>query len=416
MIDSLAASHAKGKFATDRIFGASALANAAVAKYGLDNVVNTTVGVMLDENEQMVCLPTVEKIYRNLPINEIITYAPIAGMPDFLEASIDLAFGEHRPEAYATAVASAGGTGVIHHSIWNYTELGDTVLTSDWYWSPYQVMSEDALRKITTYKLLDEKNQFNTNSFSGKVNELLQKQNNLLIILNTPAHNPTGYSLSSKEWDDLLGVLKEAAKNPDKNLILLVDTAYLDFAGPRQEARFFMEKFSNLPKNILVILAFSMSKSYTMYGQRTGSMIGISSNKEIAQEFADVSQFTCRATWSNINRACMNLLSIIHKDPALLAQVDAERNGYYQIIKERANVFVEESKEVGLEIFPYSAGFFLSIPTNKSEEICEKLHDYNIYAVPLEAGVRLAPCATPVRKMKGIAAKIKQVMQELKNA
>jgi aromatic-amino-acid transaminase len=150
-----------------------------------------------------------------------------------------------------------------------------------------------------------------------------------------------------------------------------------------------------------------------MYGQRTGAMIGISSSQKIAQEFADINQYTCRATWSNINRACMNLLSIIHKDPALLAQVDKERDGLYQNIKDRANVFVDEAKEVGLKIFPYSAGFFLSIPTGKSEAICDKLHDYNIFAVPLAAGVRFAPCATPVKKMKGLATRLHQVMQEL---
>ena len=61
MAYSIAASHSCGKFATDKIFGASAAANAAKAKFGKENVVDSTIGVLLDENEALVCLPTVEK-------------------------------------------------------------------------------------------------------------------------------------------------------------------------------------------------------------------------------------------------------------------------------------------------------------------------------------------------------------------
>ena len=139
MIDSIAASHAKGKHATDKIFGANADAGKAVAKYGRDKVVNATIGAFMDEQEILGCIPTVEKTFRNLPIDNIISYAPIAGSPDFLEAFINLTFADHKPDAYIDAIATAGGSGAIHHTIWNYSEIGDTVLTSDWYWGPYKV-------------------------------------------------------------------------------------------------------------------------------------------------------------------------------------------------------------------------------------------------------------------------------------
>ena len=59
MVMSVAAQHAKGKFAQDKIFGANAAAVAAAAKYGKENVTNATIGAILDEDEQLVCLPTV---------------------------------------------------------------------------------------------------------------------------------------------------------------------------------------------------------------------------------------------------------------------------------------------------------------------------------------------------------------------
>lgn len=406
MITSVAASHAKGKFATDKIFGANGAAMQAVATYGKDSVTNATIGALLDDNEVLVCLPTVEKVLRGLPIEEMINYAPIAGLPDYLDAVIESTFSDQKPEAYVKAIATSGGSGVIHHAIWNYTEFGDTVLTTDWFWGPYRVLCEDALRKLDTFSLFDENMHFNLESFQSKLNGLLQKQNNALLILNTPAHNPTGYSVSDDEWAKLLGVCKEAAKNPDKRVILLADIAYLDFAGEKQASRAFMRQFSNLPENILVILGYSMSKSFTVYGQRCGAMIGVSQSKDIIKEFEDINQYTSRATWSNINRGAQRLLATIQRDKALLAQVDAERQQGYHLIQERAGIFTQEANAANLKMLPFIAGYFLTIPAQKPDAVCDKLHDDLIFAVPLAKGIRIAVCAVPARKIKGMAAKV----------
>ena len=411
MITSIAASHSKGKFATDKIFGASGAAVKATAEFGKDKVVNATIGAIMDDNEELACIPTVEKVLREMPINDLINYAPIAGLPSYLDATINLTFQDNRPEAYINAVATAGGSGVIHHTIWNYSEIGDTVLTSDWYWGPYSVLCKEALRKLDTYQLFDENQNFNINAFELKVNDLLKKQDSLVIIINTPAHNPTGFSLTDDDWTKVLDVCKAQAKDSTKKITVLVDIAYIDYAGEKNETRRFLKQFSNLPSNILGILAFSMSKGYTMYGQRTGAMIGISSSKEISKEFADINQYTSRATWSNINRGAMQLLATIYNDKQLLSQFEKERDGFYELIRERANIFMTEAKDCGLNMLPYRAGFFISIPAADSDAVCNNLHDDLIYAVPLSKGVRIAVCAVPSQKIKGMAEKTLKAMK-----
>ena len=410
MTMSIAAKHAKGKSAQDKIFGANAAAVAAAAKYGKDAVTNATIGAILDEDENLVCLPTVEEVFRGLSTNEMIAYAPISGLPEYLDCVLTAAFGNSRPEGYIAAVATAGGTGAIHHAIWNYTETGDTVLCSDWYWGAYKVLCQDMGRNFTTYKMLDENNKFNLPALKEKVDELLYKQDNLLYLLNTPAHNPTGYSLSGEDMDGVLAILKEAAV-PGKNIVFFLDVAYIDYAGEKEEVRKIFKKLSGLPANILCIVGYSMSKGFTMYGQRTGAMIGVSSDKSVIDEFAAINQYTSRATWSNINRPAMRTLATIYSDPELLAKVCAERDYYYQMIKARADLFTKEAEECGLPMLPYVAGFFLSIPAKNPDAICEKLHEDNIFAVPLAAGVRIAVCAVPLKKIKGMAAKVNAAMQ-----
>lgn len=405
MTTSMAASHSVGKFATDKIFGASGAAAKACETYGKDKVVNATVGAIMNNEEQLACIPTVAKLLREIPINEMIAYAPISGLPQYLDAAIDLAFADHKPEAYFSAVATAGGTGVIHHTIWNYSEIGDTVLTSDWFWGPYNVLCNEAKRKLDTFALFDEKQRFNVGAFEQKIAEILQKQDSIVAIINTPAHNPTGYSLTDAEWESVLDACKAQAKNPAKKIILLVDIAYIDYAGEKNASRKFLRLFSNLPKNMLGVLAFSMSKGFTMYGQRAGAMIGVSSSKEVIDEFAAINQYTSRATWSNVNRGAMRLLTTICRDAALLRQYETERDELYRMIRERAEIFMNEAKACGLGVLPYRAGFFISVPSNDTDAVCDKLHDDLIFAVPLKKGVRIAVCAIPASKMKGIAEK-----------
>ena len=258
--------------------------------------------------------------------------------------------------------------------------------------------------------MLDENNKFNLPALKEKVDELLAKQDNLLYLLNTPAHNPTGYSLSGEDMDGVLAILKEAAV-PGKNIVFFLDVAYIDYAGEKEEVRKIFKKLSGLPANILCIVGYSMSKGFTMYGQRTGAMIGVSSDKSVIDEFAAINQYTSRATWSNINRPAMRTLATIYSDPELLAKVCAERDYYYQMIKARADLFTKEAEECGLPMLPYVAGFFLSIPAKNPDAICEKLHEDNIFAVPLAAGVRIAVCAVPLKKIKGMAAKVNAAMQ-----
>lgn len=410
MAFSMVASHSRGKAAGDKIFGASAAANAAKAKFGRDNVVDATIGVLLDDNESLVCLPTVEKVFRSMPMTDIIPYAPIAGLPAYLDAVIEACFLDNKPEAYIKSVATAGGSGSIHHAIWNYTELGDTVLCADWYWDPYRVLSDGLMRKIDTFEFFDSAQKFNVKSLEQKVNELLGRQDSILLILNTPAHNPVGYSLSDSDWDNVISVLKKAAK-PGKKVTLFVDAAYLDFSGEKNECRAFFRKFGGLPANLLVLVGYSMSKGFTLYGQRTGAIIGVSSDKDVIEEFRSINQYTSRSTWSNINRGAMHLLATIYKDKDLLAQLDAERVHYYQKIKERSDIFAAEAKAANLKTLPYIAGFFLSIPSKDPDGVCLKLHEDNLFAVPLAKGVRIALCAVPAAKVKGMAAKIAKAQE-----
>ena len=399
------AAHARGKVFVDEVFDAVAAVGRATAQFGKAGVVNATIGSLCDEEEKLVLLPTVETVFRSLGSDDIAGYASVRGFPDYLSAAIEQTFKAHKPDAYIEAVATSGGTGAIHNLIWNFSNAGDAVLTHDWHWQPYEVLASDIHRRLETFTFFDENQAFNIADFTAKVRALTAQQDNLVIILNTPNHNPTGYSLTDAEWDQVIAVVNENAGG-DKTIALLADIAYIDYAANPDQCRSFMKKFENLSANVFGAFAFSMSKGFTLYGQRMGALIGVSKDKQAIDEFVNAAVITCRTRWSNLSRAAMRTLAAIDKDKALLAKVDAERRQYASILRQRADVFVSEAKSAGLSILPYTAGFFITIPAADPAAASNRLRRENIFVVPMAKGLRIAVCAVPVAKMRGLAAKV----------
>ncbi|WP_298705945.1 pyridoxal phosphate-dependent aminotransferase [uncultured Veillonella sp.] len=413
MTMSMAASHARGKKSKDCIFALNSRAQEEAKVLGKDKVINGTIGSIMDENGDIVFLKTVEKEYLNLPRNEYVAYAPIAGLPDYLEAVVKECFGESKPDAFIEAVATAGGTGGIHHLVHNYTNAEDTVLTADWYWGAYNQICNDNHRYLKTYQLFDENREFNFQSFKAETDAIAAAQENVVLIFNSPGNNPTGFSLTDADWDKVIAYSKELVQKGKNKVIIACDVAYIDYSGEKQTVRRFFKKFSHLPKEILVVVCYSLSKGFTMYGQRVGAMIGVSSDEEVAHEFKEINAITSRATWSNICRPAMRTMANIVNDPAKLAAYEAERNEYCELIQDRARIFVEEAKTVGLPCLPYCGGFFLTIPTEDSMAIVEALANKHIFVVPLGHGVRVAACSVTKAKMQGLATTIYNTMKEL---
>ncbi|MEF9991159.1 MAG: aminotransferase class I/II-fold pyridoxal phosphate-dependent enzyme [Romboutsia sp.] len=410
----MASDHAVWPREKDIIFNLSGRAQKAEKDLGKENVINATIGSLMDDSGELITMDSVYKEYKSLPNSKIAAYAPLEGNPEYLESVKKACFKEYIPNANIRAVASPGGSGSIKLAMWNYTNPNDEILTCDWFWSPYVSISEEINRKITTYKLFDNNNRFNFDSFKSKFLEIALKQERIFTILNTPAHNPTGYSVSDDEWDKILDLSKEVAKNESKKIILFVDVAYIDFASDDDGNRRFFKKFENLPENILVVVGFSMSKGFTAYGMRMGAAIAISSSEEVVEEFYYSCVHSCRANWSNCNRGAMEVLSRIIDDPVKYRKYSDEKNNYKKLLRTRADVFVEEAKKVGLEILPYIDGFFVSIPCANPREVCEELTKENLYVVPLKMGLRFAVCAVPEDKCRLSPSIIKKVLETLK--
>ena len=393
----------------DKIFGISNRAKAMMAKEGKDKVVNATIGALLDDDGKVIVLSSVDEVFKSLTPDEYAQYAPIGGTPEFKEAVKKDVFRNFEPTRFVEAIATPGGTGAIRNTVSNYSNYGDKVLTTDWFWAPYNTIVQEIGRSLQTFELFDEKGGFNHTSFENAVKELLAVQDALVVILNTPSHNPTGYALSAEEWERVIEILN--ATPTDKKVTLLVDAAYADFAGEENDSRIFLPMLEKLEGHVLPVIGHSLSKSYTLYGLRGGAMLCMAKTKEVADEFKRVCEFSSRASWSNCPRAVHVILSKIYADEELLGRVMAERKSHRDMLIRRGEAFMEAAKEVGLETVPFRSGFFMTIPCDNSEAVAKKLEEEGIFTVPLAKGIRVSGASISEEVCRRLPAAIKKAME-----
>lgn len=393
----------------DKIFGISSRAKAMIDEKGAEAVINATIGTLLNDDGELMVLSSVDDTFSSLSPEEYASYAPIGGIPAYKTAAIKAALGRYQPRGYVEAVATPGGTGAIRNTIANYSAPGDKVLTGDWHWSPYGTIASEIGRSIDTFTLFTEERKFNIEDFRAKVEALLSVQDHLVIILNTPAHNPTGYALTDEDWKQVTACL--AAIGQDKKAALLIDAAYIDFAGDEEKYRSFLPIVEELPANVLPIIAYSMSKTFTIYGMRTGAAICMAKTKEIAEEFKRVCEFSARGSWSNCARAGQSIIAKIFADEKLLARVTEERKEIRDMLLARGRAFEEEAAKAGLEIVPFDAGFFVSIPCDNPDEVSARLEQEGIFLVPLARGLRVSVASISEEKCRILPEKILAAMK-----
>lgn len=380
-----------GNSGPDLAFSINAKVKAAQAKFGKENVINAVLGTLADDEGNIIALDSFYKRLETMDRGLIASYAPIEGEKAFRETVLDLLFEDNRPAAYMGVVSTPGGTGAIRNGIFSYADIGDPVICHDYFWQPYQKMCIEFDRDFRTYNFFTKDFKFDLASYKACQDEALKDHDRMVSIINSPGNNPTGYSLSDEEWDEVIKISKEAVEK-GKKITLIIDVAYIEFAGDGEQKKFF-KKFEGLPENLMVLVAFSMSKAYTAYGLRSGAVVGISSSKEEIEDFKDAMATSARCNWSNGVHAPQQILVDLAKEENK-GEYDKELLSLKAMLKERADVFVKEAADHKINIIPYFGGFFAFVPSARAFEITEKLEKENIFTIPSAKGIRIALCAT----------------------
>lgn len=400
-----------GKVMVDKVFKAAIKAKEAKELYGDESVVDATLGTLFDEEGVFVALDSVWGPYEKIDKIQKAKYAgSIQGNPTFRMAVYNWLFGELDQEIRCEILATPGGAGAISSTMKNILNPGETVIKPSQGWGPYKTMATEFGIKLTDYNMF-KGDAFDLEDFKSTLTQVMKEQSKVLVILNDPCHNPTGYTMSSDEWDEVISFVNELSKQGP--VVILNDIAYVDYNTKGSSWKQHFKKYADLAENVMVVIAFSTSKTLTAYGARAGAAICITKNEKELQKFINAGIYSARSIWSTVNNSAMELFTMITTQKEFLEPYLKEKQYYVDLIKERANILVKEAKEVGLKHYPFREGFFvtLEVKNNKEKEALNlKLQENNIFTVEVDGGLRIAICSVPKRKLVGLAKRIKDIM------
>jgi aromatic-amino-acid transaminase len=421
------ASHGHQKTGNDVIF--SWLARYQHAAAAGAAAVNGTVGALLNDDGTLAINTVVDEAIRQAPATEFAAYAPLKGLPSFLDLAVTLALGEHRSTldslgVHAGATATPGGSGALFLAASNFAERGESVLLRDRYWGPYTGFLRGCGLDITTYPLLPSEENPSTplldlGAFEQRLEELVSQQSTVMTWLNDPAHNPTGLSLPAQSRFALLNAFMESAtRHEHTGHTLLIDAAYHLYADePHGWAETIAEALDAglpWPENLLIVFAVSLSKSHTIYGLRTGALVCLHPDASNITRLEDVMGVTGRQTWSAAPRIAQHVLSELHASQAGGTAWSEERDRLAALLTARRSTFIAACERLGVAVNPSHDGFFAWYECEEPAAIAEACADQHVYLVPLTGGVRIGLCAVPESQVERVAQALANAVEAVK--
>ncbi len=378
-----------GRSGDDPIFALNHEANARLAAG--EDVLNATLGALLDDDGRLAILPTAARAVSEVGPQDWAAYAPIGGLAPFLQAVIADVFVDIPELAdQAIAVASPGGSGALRHAIATFLEPGQALLTTDFFWGPYQTLADENERRVRTFTMFASKDSLDLAALDAAMQTSIAEQGRVLLILNDPCHNPSGYSMSSADWDGVVEIVTRHASSAPVTVVL--DNAYAAY-GPPDAMATAMRSLAALAGHALVLIAWSASKSFTHYGLRVGALVALAPDADERAAIEAALTYACRGTWSNCNRGGMVAVTRLLTDPELRKAVDSEREELIRLLGDRVDVFNDVAGAAGLAYPRYAGGFFTTVFAEDAARSARRMRDEGVYVVPIRGALRLGICA-----------------------
>ena len=387
-----------------------ALASDAANAKKLDkSIINATSGIFKNEDGVLYEFDCVAKALKDLNVTEKFAYSNSEGTPAFRKAVLYSVFGKYladiEKECFVEAVPTPGGTGALNLAFINYVNQGETVLLPNHMWENYLNMGKDAGFNTDTYRLFNDKGLFDFDNLNSKIDGLKKSQKRIMILINDPCENPTGFCMKDEDYDSLLNIAKN---NPNNDFIYLMDIAYFDFYNVNPDIiRSRFAKFKGLPSNALALFVYSGSKSFGLYGLRIGALIGLSRDENEIVMFKDASSYTSRAKWSCASTLGINLIERLVLHDAYRFDYEEEVKFVCSMLEKRSHAFLESAKKVGLKTLPYEKGFFICVPCDNPNEVLDALHEDKVHLVSTKSCLRVALCAISKEEAAKLPALIK---------
>ena len=372
------------------------------------NKVNLGVGVYYDENGKLPLLKCVAAAEQQMAeAAKPRGYLPIDGIAAYDQAAQDLVFGADSEVVKSRRVATVqtlGGTGALKVGADLLRQVNPRahVLISAPSWENHRALFTRAGFEVGEYPYYDAAlRDAGGIDFAGMKAALQAAVPGTIVALHACCHNPTGYDLTSAQWDEVVSIVKA------RDLVPFVDMAYQGFGAGLAEDGVAVAKFVDAGLDCFV--ATSFSKSFSLYGERVGALSVVCASAEEAARVLSQLKIVIRTNYSNPPTHGAQIVATVMATPELRIQWELELAGMRTRIKAMRLALVEKLTAAGVKqdmgFIARQVGMFSYSGLNAAQ--MQRLRtEYGIYGV--DSG-RICVAALNARNLDAVVCAIANV-------
>ncbi len=303
--------------------------------------VNLGVGVYYDDNGKVPLLECVRSAEKELAERAAPrSYLPIDGIAAYDKAVQQLVFGAGSTalkQGRVVTVQALGGTGGLKVGADFLRRIAPEaqVWISDPSWENHRGLFEGAGFKVNAYPYYDTATR--GVNFAGMQEALKTMPSGSIVVLHACCHNPTGVDLSVEQWT---AVLETVAA---RGLIPFLDIAYQGFGDGIEQDAAVVRRFTEAVNPLFVSNSFS--KSFSLYGERIGSLSVVTASGEEAARVLSQLKRIVRANYSNPPTHGAQIVATVLNSPELRAQWEQELTAMRERIRAMRRALVDKLRE-----------------------------------------------------------------------
>jgi len=361
---------------------------------------NATIGIATEADDIMY-FDSVKDSIKDIPPRASLTYAPSFGIPDLRKAWQASLF-EKNPSLAEKTISLPVVTCGITHGISIFADVwidpGDVVILPDMLWGNYNMIF--GLRKaarIRSYPIFTSSGGFNVKAFEEAVRDEARKNKKITVLLNFP-HNPTGYTATHQEGDQIVSILTDIAGSGTHVLAVMDDAYFGLFYEPETLKESLFARLSGQDPRLLAVKLDGGTKEIYVWGLRVGFITyGLQAKTDPAAVYDALEKKTAGCIRGNISNASHLGQSIVLKS-IQHENFRTEKQTKFNILKKRANtvkaVLSDPKYQDAWDVYPFNSGYFMCIrlKTVNAEEL--RVHLLETYGVGLisigESNLRVA--------------------------
>lgn len=407
----------KALFFPKGILSQSAEAKAKAKKF------NATIGIATEDGVAMH-LPCIQKHLEAIKPNEAFPYAPASGKPELRkkwQEKLLIDNSSLKGKTFSLPLVTSAITHGLSLAGDLFVDEGDIIILPDKLWGNYRLIFGVRLgSSFKTFPLYNKRNGFNTDGLKKAIEETAKEKSKIIILLNFP-NNPTGYSITPKEAEDISKILKDVSLQ-GINLIVISDDAYFGlFYDDEIMKESLFAHIANLHQRALAIKLDGATKEQYVWGFRVGFITyGVGGEGDKAAIYNALEKKTMGAIRGGISN-CPHLSQTLVLKALESEDFAKEKKEKYEVMKARAikvkEVLQNDKYKDAWTYYPFNAGYFMCVKlkTVNAEALRQHLLDqYGIGVISVgDTDIRVAFSCTEVEDIQELFDLIYQGVKDL---